>query len=57
MLVESWPLTAEMWDGEALAGPVPTLFSEDPIGTLDSIKKEPGKLHWDLSKLYKVSTN
>ncbi len=33
-------------------GPVPTLFSEDPISTM---KKEPAKLHWDLSKLYKVT--
>jgi hypothetical protein len=36
-------------------GPVPTLFSEDPISTMENMKKEPAKLHWDLSKLYKVS--
>jgi hypothetical protein len=36
-------------------GPVPTLFSEDPISTMEIMKKEPAKLHWDLSKLYKVS--
>jgi len=35
-------------------GPVPTLFSEDPISTMENLKKEPAKLHWDLSKLYKV---
>jgi hypothetical protein len=35
-------------------GPVPTLFSEDPISTMENMKKEPAKLHWDLSKLYKV---
>ncbi len=35
-------------------GPIPTLFSEDPISTMEAIKKEPAKLHWDLSKLYKV---
>ena len=35
-------------------GPVPTLFSEDPISTLEAIKKETAKFHWDLSKLYKV---
>ena len=84
MLVHSWPLTTEMWDGEVLAvsirliicylillywllftvigislyftqGPIPTLFSEDPISTMEAIKKETAKLHWDLSKLYKVS--
>jgi hypothetical protein len=36
-------------------GPIPTLFSEDPISILEAIKKETAKLHWDLSKLYKVS--
>ncbi len=36
-------------------GPVPTLFSKDPISTMENMKKEPAKLHWDLSKLYKVS--
>jgi hypothetical protein len=35
-------------------GPIPTLFSEDPILTMEAMKKEPAKLHWDLSKLYKV---
>jgi hypothetical protein len=35
-------------------GPVPTLFSEDPISSMENLKKEPAKLHWDLSKLYKV---
>ena len=54
MLVDSWPLSAEMWDGETLAGPIPTLFSEDPIEAMENIKKEPAKMHWDLSKLYKV---
>ena len=54
MFVQSWPLSTEMWDGETLAGPIPTLFSEDPMGTLENMKKEPAKLHWDLSKLYKV---
>jgi hypothetical protein len=37
-------------------GPVPTLFSEDPISTMENMKKEPAKLHWDLSKLYKMSS-
>jgi hypothetical protein len=83
MLVHSWPLSTEMWDGEVLAvikrlnicylillscllftvyknvviftqGPIPTLFSEDPTSTMEAIKKETAKLHWDLSKLYKV---
>jgi hypothetical protein len=33
------------------------LFSEDPISTMENLKKEPAKLHWDLSKLYKVSNS
>jgi hypothetical protein len=35
-------------------GPIPTLFGEDPISTMEAIKKETAKLHWDLFKLYKV---
>jgi hypothetical protein len=30
------------------------LFSKDPISTMENMKKEPAKLHWDLSKLCKV---
>ncbi len=33
-----WPLTASMWDGELLNGPVPTLFSEDIKSTEDGLR-------------------
>ena len=54
MLVESWPLSTDMWDGDNIAGPIPTIFTEDPETTSTNQTKDPAKLHWDLSKLYKV---
>jgi uncharacterized membrane protein len=26
----SWELEAALWDGDVMAGPVPTIFAEDP---------------------------
>jgi hypothetical protein len=43
-----------MWDGDNIAGPIPTIFTEDPETTSTNQTKDPAKLHWDLSKLYKV---
>ena len=54
MLVESWPLSTDMWDGECLAGPLPTLFATDPVLAMDNFNKDLAKAHWDLAKLYKV---
>ncbi len=53
-MVESWPLTTDMWDGEELAGPVPTLFASDPETACQAIVKDPVKAHADISKLLRV---
>jgi len=37
VLLESWPLEASLWDGEVLAGPVPSLFSEDIKSSEDAL--------------------
>jgi hypothetical protein len=37
VLLESWPLEASLRDGEDLAGPVPSLFSEDVKGYEDAL--------------------
>ncbi len=54
MLLESWPLTATMWDGDILAGPVPTLFAEDADLSSEAIASDPAKAHGDLAKLYRA---
>jgi len=43
-----------MFDGEAAAGPVPSLFSEDPEASLRAIKANLAKTHHDIQKLAKV---
>ena len=30
ILLGSWLLEAALWDGDVIAGPVPTIFAEDP---------------------------
>ena len=51
MLVKSWNLDANLFDGELMAGPIPTFFSEDGASTLANMKQDPLKLHWDLMKV------
>ena len=43
-----------MFDGEAAAGPVPTLFSEDPEASIRAIKANLPKAHHDMQKLAKI---
>ncbi len=54
MLLESWPLSATMWDGDILAGPVPTLFAEDADLSSEAITSDPARAHGDLAKLYRA---
>ena len=51
--VQSWPLEAQMFDGLLLAGPMPTLFSEDTEAAEESISADLLKAHWDLQKISK----
>ena len=43
-----------LFDGEILAGPVPTLFSDEEDATLTAIEADPCKAHWDLTKIVKT---
>ena len=54
VLLASWPLDVNMWDGEILAGPVPTLFSEDTKASEDGLRNDPNKAHADMRKLARV---
>ena len=51
MVLKSWGLDASLFDGELMAGPIPTIFSEDMESTLTNMKADPLKLHWDLMKV------
>ena len=53
IIIKHWPLEATLFDGEQLAGPVPSLYSEDPDAAQAAIKGEPLKAHWDLNKIAK----
>ena len=53
IIIKHWPLEATLFDGEQLAGPVPSLYSEDPDTAQATIKGDPLKAHWDLNKIAK----
>ena len=53
-LVASWPLSCTMFDGDSLAGPVPTLFAEDTEEALEAISTDPVKAHYDISKIHRI---
>jgi len=52
--LNSWPVAASMFDEDAAAGPVPTLFSEDPEATLRAILASPARAHHVIQKIAKV---
>ena len=37
-----------------MAGPVPSLFGDDPEASLAGIRAEPRKCHWDLMKICRM---
>ena len=54
VLIKSWPLEADLFDGDLLAGPIPSLYSDDPDASLAGITSDPLKSHWDLQKISKT---
>ena len=54
MLLNSWPAEAALFDGDIMAGPVPSLYGEDPDASLAGITAEPRKAHWDLMKICRL---
>jgi hypothetical protein len=49
-----WQLGCALFDGDLAAGPIPTLFSEDPTSTLENIKKGCQKAHHDFQRAAKA---
>ena len=52
--INTWPLSATLFDGEVAGGVVPVLFATDEAAALDSITSDMAKAHWDVNKLNKV---
>jgi hypothetical protein len=40
-----------LFDGEAAAGPVPVIFSDEPEATATAIAANPAKAHYDIQKV------
>ena len=51
MVVHSWPLEALLFEGDIIAGPIPTCFAEDVGVAKEAITGDPSKSHWDVQKM------
>jgi hypothetical protein len=49
-----WPLEAALFDGDAAAGPIPTIFTEDPEATRSALETGAAKAHHDLQRVAKA---
>ena len=54
ILLESRSLAANLFEGDVLAGLVPTLFADDPDAAERAITSDTAKAHWDINKINKV---
>jgi hypothetical protein len=48
-----WPLEASLFEGDSTAGPVPTLFSEDPEAARSALEANVAKAHQDYQRAAK----
>ena len=53
VLLKSWDMDSTLFDGELLAGPVPTLFSDNIETSSNNVMADPLKFHWDMAKICK----
>jgi hypothetical protein len=57
----SWPMNCQMFDGDTLAGPVPTLFSEDADATLGALNNDNVSfwrfIHFKEEKIIKIENS
>ena len=54
ILLDSRSLAANLFEGDVLAGLVPTLFADDPNAAERAITTDAAKAHWDINKINKV---
>jgi hypothetical protein len=46
-----WQLDVSLFDGDVAAGPIPTLFADDPEATRTSLEAGAAKAHHDLQRI------
>jgi hypothetical protein len=51
VLLSEWNLACEMFDGDVVSGPVPTLFSNRPDAAKVALANDPEKAFQDLGKI------
>jgi hypothetical protein len=51
--IASWPLQANLFDGDVAAGPVPVFFAEDPDEAKEAMSSDPSKAHYDIMRINK----
>jgi hypothetical protein len=49
-----WELQCNLWNGDVLAGPVPTFFADTPDVAINALKEDIGKAHYDLNRFHRV---
>jgi len=49
-----WELQCNLWDGDVLAGPVPTFFADTPDVAIGALKEDMGKAHYDLNRFSRI---
>jgi hypothetical protein len=49
----SWEVAARLFNGDAAAGPVPALFSEDINASLSALMENPQRAHQDMQRAMK----
>ena len=54
VLIKSWKADSTLFDGDLMAGPVPSLFGDKPNSSLAGITAKPRKFHWDLMKICRL---
>ncbi len=53
VLLEEWPLSCRLFDGEMVSGPVPTLFSDRPDAARLALEADPERACQDLAKIFR----
>ena len=54
MLLMSWGLDCLMFEGDSVAGPIPTLFGEDIIASKSAISANPERAFSDFQRLVRA---
>ncbi len=52
--IKQWPLSANMWNSDDIAGLVPTLFADNIEAATEALANHPGKAHSDVNKINKA---